>query len=106
MTAELTPGKKRGLDAVSDGRGVIAALALDQRGSMRELFSKPMGKAPADVPGDKLVEYKKTVSRILTKHASTILHDLDFFLPASRERAKIFFFSSRRRHTRWTGDWS
>src|ERR1700760_3685699 len=37
MTAELTPGKKRGLEAVSDARGVIAALAIDQRGAMREL---------------------------------------------------------------------
>jgi tagatose 1,6-diphosphate aldolase len=88
MTAELTPGKKRGLDAVSDGRGVIAALAIDQRGAMRELFSKPMGKDPADVPGDQLVEYKKAVSRILTPHASAILLDPEFGLPASRERAK------------------
>jgi tagatose 1,6-diphosphate aldolase len=88
MTAELTPGKKRGLDAVSDGRGVIAALAIDQRGAMRELFSKPMGKDPADVPGEKLIEYKKAVSRILTPHASAILLDPEFGLPASRERAK------------------
>jgi tagatose 1,6-diphosphate aldolase len=55
---------------------------------MRELFSKPMGKAPADVPGDQLVEYKKAVSRILTPHASAILLDPEFGLPASRERAK------------------
>ena len=88
MTAELTPGKRRGLDAVSDGHGVIAALAIDQRGAMRELFSKPMGKDPADVPGEKLVEYKKAVSRILTPHASAILLDPEFGLPASRERAK------------------
>jgi tagatose 1,6-diphosphate aldolase len=88
MTAELTPGKKRGLEAVSDARGVIAALAIDQRGAMRELFSKPMGIQPADVPGEKLVEYKKAVSRILTSHASAILLDPEFGLPASRERAK------------------
>ena len=88
MTHQLTPGKKRGLDAVSDSRGVIAALAIDQRGAMRELFSKPMGKAPADVPGENLVEYKKAVSRVLTPYASAILLDPEFGLPASRERAK------------------
>jgi tagatose 1,6-diphosphate aldolase len=88
MTAELTPGKKRGLDAVSNGRGVIAALAIDQRGAMRELFSKAMAKDPADVPAENLVEYKKAVSRILTPHASAILLDPEFGLPASRERAK------------------
>lgn len=88
MTVELTPGKKRGLDAVSDSRGVIAALAIDQRGAMRELFSKPLGKEPASVPGEMLVEYKKAVSRILTPYASAILLDPEFGLPASRERAK------------------
>jgi tagatose 1,6-diphosphate aldolase len=88
MTAELTPGKKRGLEAVSDGRGVIAALAIDQRGAMRALFAKPMGKDPDTVPGELLVEYKKAVSRILTPHASAILLDPEFGLPASRERAK------------------
>jgi tagatose 1,6-diphosphate aldolase len=88
MTAPLTPGKKRGLDAVSDKRGVIAALAIDQRGAMRELFSKPMGIEAADVPGDKLIEYKKAVSRVLTPYASAILLDPEFGLPASRERAK------------------
>jgi tagatose 1,6-diphosphate aldolase len=88
LTPVLTPGKKRGLDAVSDARGVIAALAIDQRGAMRELFSKPLGKNPADVPGDSLVEYKKAVSRILTPYASAILLDPEFGLPASRERDK------------------
>jgi len=88
MTAQLTPGKKRGLDAVSDKRGVIAALAIDQRGAMRELFSKPMGIEAAAVPGDNLVEYKKAVSRVLTPYASAILLDPEFGLPASRERAK------------------
>jgi tagatose 1,6-diphosphate aldolase len=88
MTAQLTPGKKRGLDAVSDKRGVIAALAIDQRGAMRELFSKAMGKDPASVAGENLVEYKKAVSRVLTPYASAILLDPEFGLPASRERAK------------------
>ena len=88
MTAQLTPGKNRGLDAVSDKRGVIAALAIDQRGAMRELFSKAMGKDPASVAGENLVEYKKAVSRVLTPYASAILLDPEFGLPASRERAK------------------
>src|SRR6266487_5563262 len=26
--------------------------------------------------------------------------------PRNRVSARVFFFSSRRRHTRWTGDWS
>ena len=33
---KLTPGKRKGLEAVSDSRGVIAAAAMDQRGSLQE----------------------------------------------------------------------
>src|SRR6266581_8638153 len=32
--------------------------------------------------------------------------DLTIQLPAWQVGAAAFFFSSRRRHTRWTGDWS
>jgi hypothetical protein len=42
MTRTLTPGKKKDLDAVADARGVIAALAVDQRSPMRALFGKSM----------------------------------------------------------------
>ncbi len=35
MTVKLTPGKLAGMKAVSDKRGVIAAAAMDQRGSFR-----------------------------------------------------------------------
>jgi len=31
---KLTPGKLKGMKAVSDPRGVIAAAAMDQRGSL------------------------------------------------------------------------
>ena len=33
---KMTPGKRKGLQAVSDSRGVIAAAAMDQRGSLEE----------------------------------------------------------------------
>jgi len=88
MSGGLSSGKKKGLDAVSDGRGVIAALAIDQRGAMRELFGGAMSLPPEEVPAEKLVQYKEVVSRILTSHASAILLDPEFGLPAARERAK------------------
>jgi len=44
---------------------VIAALAIDQRGAMRELFSKPMGKDPA-ISRRKSHRIQEAVSRILT----------------------------------------
>ncbi len=88
MTRTLTSGKKRGLAAVADARGVIAALAIDQRGAMRTLFGEAMGVAPESVPGEKLIRYKEAVSRALTPLASAILLDPEYGLPAARIRAK------------------
>jgi hypothetical protein len=63
---KLTPGKLAGMKAVSNDRGVIAAAAMDQRGSLK--------KALGANAGDKeLTEFKVAVSEILTPHASAIL---------------------------------
>jgi tagatose 1,6-diphosphate aldolase len=37
MTSKLTAGKLAGLKAVSNHRGVIAAAAMDQRGSLQPM---------------------------------------------------------------------
>jgi tagatose 1,6-diphosphate aldolase len=78
---KLTPGKLAGMKAVSDSRGVIAAAAMDQRGSLK--------KALGAHAGDKeLIEFKTSVTEILTPHASAILLDPEWGLPASKARAK------------------
>ncbi|HEX2917526.1 MAG TPA: tagatose 1,6-diphosphate aldolase, partial [Edaphobacter sp.] len=43
--SKLTPGKLAGLKAVSDDRGVIAAAAMDQRGSLQKSLAKERGAA-------------------------------------------------------------
>jgi tagatose 1,6-diphosphate aldolase len=85
---KISAGKRRGLEAVSDSNGVIAAVAIDQRSALRSLFARSMGIAPENVPAEKLVQFKEAVSRILTPHASAILLDPEYGLPASRQRAK------------------
>ncbi len=84
----LSPGKQKGLAAVADRRGVIAALAIDQRSALRSLFSKASGQPPESVPADLIIRFKESVSRILTPHASAILLDPEFGLPAAAQRAK------------------
>ncbi len=81
-------GKKKGLKAVADSRGVIAALAIDQRGAMRQLFGQAMNVPPASVGAEKLIQFKEAVSRVLTPHASAILLDPEYGLPAAKQRAK------------------
>jgi len=80
---KLTPGKLAGLKAVSDHRGVIAAAAMDQRGSLQKSLAKERGAA-ADAHD--LEVFKTLVTSVLTKHASAILLDPEFGLPASKHR--------------------
>jgi tagatose 1,6-diphosphate aldolase len=81
---KFTPGKLAGMKAVSDGRGVIAAAAMDQRGSLQKALAKEKG---GDVDGKALEEFKVLVTEVLTRHASAILLDPEFGIPASKRRA-------------------
>jgi tagatose 1,6-diphosphate aldolase len=85
---KISGGKRRGLEAVSNERGVIAAVAIDQRNALRSLFARSMGIEPENVPAEKLIQFKEAVSRILTPHASAILLDPEYGLSAARQRAK------------------
>jgi tagatose 1,6-diphosphate aldolase len=81
--SKLTPGKLAGLKAVSDARGVIAAAAMDQRGSLQKSLAKERGAA---ANAQDLEEFKVDVTDILTRHASAILLDPEYGLPASKVR--------------------
>src|SRR5262245_66628231 len=71
--------------AVSDRRGVIAAAAMDQRGSLRKALAKERG---SDISDAMMEEFKILVAEVLTQHASAILLDPEWGLPAARKRAK------------------
>ena len=82
---KITPGKLAGMQAVSDPRGVIAAAAMDQRGSLKKALAKEKG---ADVGDKDMEEFKIHVTEVLTQHATAILLDPEWGLPASKRRAK------------------
>ena len=82
---KLTPGKVAGLQRVSDRRGVIAAAAMDQRGSLQKALAKEKG---GDITDNMMEEFKSLVSEVLTPQASAILLDPEWGLPAARRRAK------------------
>jgi tagatose 1,6-diphosphate aldolase len=82
---KLTPGKLAGMKAVSNERGVIAAAAMDQRGSLQKALAKEKG---GDVGDKDMEEFKIHVTEALTPHASAILLDPEWGLPASKRRAK------------------
>jgi tagatose 1,6-diphosphate aldolase len=82
---KLTPGKLAGMKAVSNGRGVIAAAAMDQRGSLQKALAKEKG---GEITDSMMEEFKSIVTEVLTAHASAILLDPEWGLPASHRRAK------------------
>src|SRR5256885_5922457 len=82
---KLTPGKLAGLKRVSNDRGVIAAAAMDQRGSLQKALAKEKG---GEVNDAMMEEFKSLVTEVLTPHASAILLDPEWGLPASKRRAK------------------
>ncbi len=84
MAIEWTPGKLAGLKAVSNEHGVIAAAAMDQRGSLQKSLAK--AKGVEEVPDSMLEDFKSMVTDVLTQHASAILLDPEFGLPATHKR--------------------
>jgi tagatose 1,6-diphosphate aldolase len=82
---KITPGKLAGMKAVADARGVIAAAAMDQRGSLKKSLAKERG---GDVTDKDMEDFKIQVTEVLTQHASAILLDPEWGIPASKRRAK------------------
>lgn len=78
---ELSAGKRERLRRMTNADGVIAALAIDQRGAMKKLIGKYKEPTTEDI-----VEFKKLVSTELTKYTSAILLDPEYGLPASSLR--------------------
>jgi tagatose 1,6-diphosphate aldolase len=85
---KITAGKQKGMKAVSNERGVIAAAAMDQRGSLRSAIASGKGIDKKAVTDAMMIEFKEAVTRVLTPHASAILLDPEFGLSAAKQRSK------------------
>jgi tagatose 1,6-diphosphate aldolase len=85
---QLSEGKIKHLNALSNNKGVIAAAAMDQRGSLRKAIASAKGVPQEQVSDQMMSEFKVAVSKALTPHASAILLDPEFGLPAAKARAR------------------
>ena len=83
----LSQAKINHLKKLSNSHGVIAAAAMDQRGSLQKSIAAAAGIKAADVTDQQMQEFKTAVTRILTPHASAILLDPEWGLPATKTRA-------------------
>src|SRR4051795_3290701 len=84
----LSDGKLKRMKALSNDRGIIAAAAMDQRGSLQKSLAVARGVDMKDITFDMMSEFKVIVTRVLTPHASAILLDPEFGLNAAKARSK------------------
>jgi tagatose 1,6-diphosphate aldolase len=84
----LSRGKLKHMNALSNKDGVIAAAAMDQRGSLAKSLAAAKGISQKEITDEMMQEFKTAVTRILTPYASAILLDPEWGLPASKARAK------------------
>ena len=84
----ISEGKLRHMTALSNKNGIIAAAAMDQRGSLQKAIAAGKGIPTDQVTPEMMSEFKVAVSKILTPHASAILLDPEFGLPAAKARSK------------------
>ena len=83
MSINLSARKIEHMKALSDERGVIAAAAMDQRGSLQKSIAAAKGISKDEVTDAMMSEFKTAVSSVLTPHASAILLDPQWGLEAA-----------------------
>jgi len=83
----ISAGKLRHMKALSNSSGVIAAAAMDQRGSLQKSLAAGKGVDVKQITDEMMSEFKVAVTKILTPHASAILLDPEWGLPAAKARS-------------------
>jgi tagatose 1,6-diphosphate aldolase len=86
MKVTISKGKFEGINACANEQGVIAAAAMDQRGSLKKAIAKARGDGGTATSQD-LSAFKTAVTKVLTRHATAILMDPEYGLDAIQERA-------------------
>src|SRR5208282_6539965 len=84
---KLSEGKTRRMKALANNAGVIAAAAMDQRGSLQKSLAAAKGVDKSAITQQMMEDFKIAVTKVLTPHASAILLDPEFGIPASKQRS-------------------
>ncbi len=85
--AILSQGKLRHMKTLANDAGIIAAAAMDQRGSLQKSLAQARGIHKEEITYEMMAEFKTAVSKVLSPHASAILLDPEFGMGATRARA-------------------
>lgn len=82
---ELTENKRNYLKQIANEKGIIGALAIDQRGALKKMINKYQ---ETEATAEQIEQFKEIVSTELTPYASAILLDPEYGLPAAAARDK------------------
>ncbi len=83
----LSEGKIKHMKALANSAGIIAAAAMDQRGSLQKSLAAGRGVDKKEISAEMMSEFKTAVTKVLTPHASAILLDPEFGLDAAKARS-------------------
>ncbi|HEX8712289.1 MAG TPA: tagatose 1,6-diphosphate aldolase [Terracidiphilus sp.] len=86
MTSCGRSAKQERLQSLSNSKGVIAALAIDQRKSLRKLIAGAASVGFTEISDAQLAGFKSAVTEVLTTHASAVLLDPEYGLEAAQAR--------------------
>ena len=84
LKRSLTENKRYHMEQLSTTTGIIAALAIDQRGALRKMLVAEGFEGDTE---QAIVKFKQLVSEELTPYSSSILLDPEYGLPASKVKA-------------------
>ena len=82
----LSLGKARGLRRMADDAGHFTMVALDQRPPIANLVAARRGIAPSEVTFADMIAVKRLLVEVLGPHASAMLLDPNYAVPAALER--------------------
>src|SRR5579864_6952517 len=83
----MSEAKLKRMKALSTKDGIIAAAAMDQRGSLQKSLASAKGVDQKAITPEMMSEFKTAVVRVLTPHATAILLDPEYGLEAAKARA-------------------
>lgn len=81
----VSENKYKQLKKLSNDRGIISAVAIDQRGSLKNMIENHSNKETTDV---ELIKFKKLISQNLTPYSSSILLDPEYGLEGANARTE------------------
>jgi tagatose 1,6-diphosphate aldolase len=82
---ELSKNKLAALKRLSDENGIIGALAIDQRGSLKKMIT---AASTNPIGNEGIIRFKELVSEELTPYSTAILLDPEYGLPAAKVRSE------------------